>query len=690
MKRFGWNTTVITGMRTGAGILLCAVTILTVSATAFAADDGILNIGHWDSLVVIEDPQLSPDGEWVAYTASISDEDTDEYLTSLWMVDWAGEQQIQLTRGRNYATSPRWSPDNKYLAFLAAATDAAAGTQVWVFDRHGGNARQLTQVNGAISDYAWSPDSRKLVLVAKLDDTESPNEGSSVPNDRAKPIVIDRYHFKNDESGYVTGSERNKIYLYNIVDAQLSELTNARNTDEYGPIWSPDGSKIAFYSNRDTDPDRSANTNIYLADAQSGAALTQLTDFKGQDNGPLSFSRDGRLVAYLQGPEPKFMTYHSRRLAIVPTTGGPSKYPAPGLQRDGEMPTFTADGRFLDVIIADDRSKYLARISVDENEVERLTQATDVVHAYSRAGDRTVVLIDSVGVPAEIFALEQGGTRQLTHQNDGWLTPLTFGAVEGISFRSTDEQQEIRGLLTRPPWFNANKKYPALLLIHGGPYMQDMFGFDFERQYFAAKGYVVIQVNYRGSKGRGPEFAQAIFADWGNKDTADVIAGVDHVVKMGIVDPGRLGVAGWSQGGIITNYVIASDKRFKAAVSGAGTGNQLAMYGTDEYIFVYDHEFRPPWEDPDLWIKMSYPFFNADRIKTPTLYIGGEKDFNVPIIGGEQMYQALKSLGVPTQLVIYPGEYHTFSSPTFDKDVFERYAAWLGTYLQPEQGNTRP
>jgi dipeptidyl aminopeptidase/acylaminoacyl peptidase len=192
----------------------------------------------------------------------------------------------------------------------------------------------------------------------------------------------------------------------------------------------------------------------------------------------------------------------------------------------------------------------------------------------------------------------------------------------------------------------------------------------------------VLAINYRGSTGRGAAFARSITADWGHKEVEDLLAGVDYVSARGLVDPARLGVGGWSYGGLLTDYVIASDKRFKAAISGAGSGNQLSTFGSDEYFLQYNAELGPPWQQFARWIKVSYPFFHADRIHTPTLFLGGEKDFNVPIAGGEQMYQSLRALGVPTRLVVYPGEYHVLTRPSYLVDRSQRYLEWMDKYLR--------
>ena len=231
------------------------------------------------------------------------------------------------------------------------------------------------------------------------------------------------------------------------------------------------------------------------------------------------------------------------------------------------------------------------------------------------------------------------------------------------------------------------KGLPLILFIHGGPVGQDAFNFDLTRQMLAAKGYAVLAVNYRGSNGRGLEYTKAIYADWGNKEVVDLLGAIDNVVAKGIADSSRLGIGGWSYGGILTNYTIATTTRFKVASSGAGSALQLSLYGVDQYILQLDNELGQPWKknNYEKYLKLSYPFLHADRIKTPTQFMTGEKDFNVPAIGSEQMYQALRSQDIPTELLVYPGQYHGFTQPSFIKDRFERYYQWFGKYLKPEK-----
>jgi dipeptidyl aminopeptidase/acylaminoacyl peptidase len=313
-----------------------------------------------------------------------------------------------------------------------------------------------------------------------------------------------------------------------------------------------------------------------------------------------------------------------------------------------------------------------------------------VVYAMSVGkGDRVAVVASTPYQPAEILALEGRKTRAISSHNRELVDSLELGSLEGIEVESRDGTM-VHGIVVKPPDYQPGRRYPTIAYIHGGPVGQDGFDFDFTWHLLAAKGYVVVAPNYRGSSGRGLQYTRAIDADWGNLEVKDVIATVDHLVATGVADPDRLGIGGWSYGGITTNYTIASDPRFKAAVSGAGASNMLAAYGTDQYIRQYENEIGLPWKDIQPYLKISYPFYHADRIKTPTLFLCGEYDFNVPLINSEQMYQALKSLGIETQLVIYPAQYHGLNRPSYLRDRLERYVAWFDRFLKGVATSSAP
>jgi dipeptidyl aminopeptidase/acylaminoacyl peptidase len=277
--------------------------------------------------------------------------------------------------------------------------------------------------------------------------------------------------------------------------------------------------------------------------------------------------------------------------------------------------------------------------------------------------------------------VESGSLRPLTAHNE-WLKGKRLAAVEDISFKSADGTG-VEGFLVKPLDYEPGHRYPTILRIHGGPVYQFSHEFMMDWQAYAASGYVVVAANPRGSSGRGFDFSRAIYADWGDRDVLDVLAAVDHVVALSVADPARLGVGGRSYGGILTNYVIASDQRFKAAVSGAGSSNVLGLYGHDQYVREYDLELGVPWRNQQTWERLSYPFLHADRIVTPTLFYCAEKDFNVPCLGAEQMYQALRTRDVPTRLVMYPGESHALSVPSYLRDRLERVIGWYDRFLKP-------
>jgi dipeptidyl aminopeptidase/acylaminoacyl peptidase len=624
----------------------------------------------------VSDPQVSPEGGWVAYTVTTADTSEDKRVSAVWMTSWDGTRTLRLTTSKTGEHAPRWSPDGRFLAFLSNRDDEH--TQLWLLDRLGGEGAKLTAFPGDVEDYVWAPDGTRLALVV--------TDGDTAKGKTPRPIVIDRFQFKEDEVGYL-GRERHHLYLVDVATRRATLLTPG-DYNELLPAWSPDGTALAFVSKRRPDFDRDNNWDLYVMDAVPGAVPRQLTTFAGPDNDPDTESRpawspDGRFIAYLQGGPLKLVYYAVQTLAVVPAAGGSPRILTAALDRSVAKPAWTADGSAILFLLEDDRAVALARVPAAGGAVTRLLSGPRVVEAFATGpGGRIAALVATPRAPAEVFALEGGALRPLSRQNDPWLAGVTLGAVEPIAFPSRDGT-EVHGFLVTPPDYRPGTRYPTLLRIHGGPVSQFDYGFDFQLQLFAARGYAVVAANPRGSAGRGERYATAIYAAWGEKDAQDVLAAVDYAVARGIADPARLGVGGWSYGGMLTNYVIAQDRRFKAAVSGASISNILAGYGTDQYVREYEAELGPPWRNTATWLRLSFPFLHADRIVTPTLFLCGDKDFNVPLLNSEQMYQALRSLGVPTELVIYPGQSHAITRPSFARDRLERYLAWYDRYLKP-------
>ena len=626
----------------------------------------------------VSSPVISPDGVWFLYSVSRMDTKEDKNHSDLWMEHWDGTSSMQLTFGKEDASHPEFSPDGKYISFLSSRPGKAKGTQLWVMNRLGGEPEQFTELTGhSIEDYAWSPDSKRLLLTLQPKDEPDAEEGK--PPAPPKPVVIDRYHFKQDVQGYLRNDERDTLYLYDIATKKLDKLTSDKNVDEGNPLWSPDGAWIAYVSNHDDDPDRTENSDVFVVDSKPGSAAKKLTSWVGPDGGKLAWSPDSRAIAYTQGAKPELSAYSQRKPAVV-TLDGKVSYPAAKLDRSVSQPCFLPDGKLL-YLVSDDRSEYPAEVELAADSAHRLLAEEGTTSSLTCEGGKVAVLHQDDTHTAEIFALEGSSLRKLTAVNDVLLAELNLVPTEDFTSKGKDGT-EVHGLLTKPQGYKPGDKVPTILFIHGGPNGQDAHAFAFERQWFAAHGYAEINVNYRGSSGRGQAYAQSIFADWGHLEVIDLLGAVDEVVKMGVADPNKLGIGGWSYGGILTDYTTASDSRFKAAISGAGSAAPLSLYGNDQYILQYDNELGVPWKARDLYLKLSYPLLEADkRMHTPTLYMGGTNDFNVPIIGGEQMYQALKSLHVPTELIVYPGQFHGFTRPSFIKDRYERWLAWYDHYV---------
>jgi dipeptidyl aminopeptidase/acylaminoacyl peptidase len=593
------------------------------------------------------------------------------------MIPAAGGEAIPMTAKGSSASQPRWSPDNKYLSFIASRNGSKS--QVWTLNRQGGEAQQLTKIIPGVSSHEWSPDGKKLLLQIR---DPKPEELTKDKEDdkKPKPYVVDRLQFKRDYTGYLD-RYRTHLYIYTPGDSAATQITSG-DYDDRSPIWSPDGKTIAFVSNRTDNPDGNSNTDIWLVSADNtdkGKTLVKVTTNENADHSP-SWSPDGKYLTYITVTDKEAIWYATQKLAVIPVSGGEPKLLADNLDRNISSPKYAADGKSIYFMLEESGTSIIASVSPSGKSFTRVVKGNISVRDYSVKGNLMTALMSKSDHPSEIFTFKNNQLSKLTGINDELLDGIKKPTVEKINFNSADGT-EIEGFVVKPIGFNPQMKYPTILWIHGGPVSQYEYYFHTTAQLFAANGYVTLLINPRGSSGYGQPFSQALFADWGNKDYDDVMAGIDYAIESGYADKDRLGVGGWSYGGILTNYVITKSNRFKGAISGASEALYRTNYGHDHYQLTWELELGLPWENAEAWERIS-PFNQVANITTPTLWMGGSDDWNVPIINSEQMYQAMKRLGRETQLVVYPGEHHGFRRPTFIKDRYERYLEWFDKYLK--------
>lgn len=682
-----------------AFVLLGSITFAEQSA-APAPPPRPITVDDLFGMQEVSDAQISPDGQFVAFTVNSTNLKEDKASTRVWMVSAAGGDAIPLTVEGVSSSHQRWSPDGRYLAFLSEREEGK--TQVYLLNRLGGEAQRLTDTAQDVESFAWSPDGKRLVLVLRDPSPEeleaAANKGKDGAEDKPvlgkkaktqRPWVIDRLLFKADTVGYLD-RRRTHLYVFELATKLLLQVTSG-DYDDSDPAWSPDGKQMAFSSNRaKPDPDAVYGSKIWVVAADNtnkGASLTQVATL-GEQHSP-TWSPDGKWLAYTVKLDPKLLEYATKHLAVSAVGGGESKVLTRALDRMASAPRFAPDGKSIYFIADDDGTQVLAQVNLANGNIDRPISGRIMLGDFSLSTAGVVAAsISTTDRPAEVFTAPRGNLTRISHVNDAWVSQFKWSQGEYISFKSKDGTV-VHGYLYKPLDYVAGKKYPAIVRPHGGPVWAYYAEYQDLAQLLAANGYIVLLPNPRGSSGYGEDFCKAIFADWGNKDFQDDMAMVDYAISQGIADPDKLGVGGWSYGGISTDFIIGKTQRFKGAISGAGAAEFTIMWGHDQYVLDYITELGLPWEHRDVWDRVA-PYYNMKNITTPTLFVGGNIDWNVPIIGGENMYQSLKALGRETELVVYPDEFHEFKTPSHLKDLNERFLAWYAHYVKADGTPARP
>lgn len=674
-KGFGWGLL--------AGTMLAALPLQASAEGGAAPARHAVTIDDILAMRTLSGLDCSPDGKQAVYVVNEADTKADKRRNALWLLDLAGGNPLQLTSGEDSASAATFSPDGKTIAFLSKrGKDKLA--QVWLLDRRGGEARRLTDVKGEIAGFRWSPDSQRLLLTISDPAPEAAKaDGVKDDEDRPLPVVVDDVKFKEDGVGFIVASTHTHLALFDLASKTETRLTASDSFDASAAEWSPDGKSVAYLTDHALDTSAPATQWMMVVEAKAGAAPRAVAKLPAAYGQALIWSADGTKIAHLVGDVPKLNQYSQPRLAETTVASGQTRVVTSSIGTYVQRPVNLGGGR-IGAILAEDRREVPAVFDLATGSLQRLGDpglaVADQCGGRDAKAPRAVIASGDAAMP-EVYALEGKALRPLTAHNRALNAAIAWSPVRDFAATASDGS-EVHGMLTLPAGYVAGQRYPTVLWIHGGPTAQDAHEIDTMRQWIAAQGYAVLGVNYRGSSGRGDAYGTAIAADWGNKEVLDLHAATDWAIAQGIADPARLATGGWSYGGILTDYLIVRDNRFKAAFSGAGEGNIFAFFGVDQYIQQYAQEVGPPWQDTQLWMRLSEPLLHADRIKTPTLFMGGIADDNVPLIGSQQLYQALKLTGVPTRLVGYPDENHGISRPSFQRDRLERIVRWYKEHLK--------
>lgn len=640
-----------------------------------------LSIDHIMKMKSVESLALSPDSKWIAYVVTRVDEEKDKKFSQIHITSIDGKSTLPMTAVYMNASDPQWSPDGKYLAFLGVrGTDKDTENQVWTLDLRGGEAVQFTNVPQGVNSYRWSPDGTKMALVIKdaKPQTNAPDENSS--NEKLEPFVIDRLQFKKDYVGYLD-RRRTHIYIKNGHEKPI-QITFG-DYDDSDPQWNPDNKLIAFVSKREGDPDANNNSDIWLVDSsddKKNRELKKLTINPGPDTNP-SWSPDGNTIAYISSIEPDKLWYATEHLAITDKNNGETKLLSLNYDRMISSPMFSNDGKSIFALASDRGNRPLIKFDLSNGDKENMTPGELSVRNYAIGNrDKIITLMSSHHSPFNFYLIKRNEIINLTNYNNAILKDTKLADVKRLIVPGW-RNEPVESFIYYPPNYDNQKIYPTIFVLHGGPVSQHDTSFDEFAQLYAANGYIAVLPNPHGSSGYGQAYSYALNKKWGVPDFEDVDAIADYLVENGVSDPNKLGVGGWSYGGILTNYVITKSTRFSGAVSGASEVNHRANYGHDIYQNEWEVELGLPWVNIEDWEAIN-PFNDLGKVTTPTLVIGGQLDWNVPILNSEQLYQVLKRRGIDTKLVVYPGEYHGINRPSFVRDRYERFIDWFDQYVK--------
>ena len=651
-------------------------------------------------LQLVSDPQISPDGEYVIFGLMRVERKTEKKYTNLWVVPTNGGQPRQFTYGDQTDTHPRWSPDGTEIAFLSNRKDEKQ-MQIYIIPFGGGEARPVTDMKGIFAGFEWSPDGRKFVSQFRKTD-EAVIEREKDEQKKKLSIVarhITSLRYKGDGMGYLP-EEKWHIWTFAAASGAGTQLTDG-DKNETEPHWSPDGQHIVFVSNQDDDPDLNSDlVDMYLIPAAGGEFRLIETGHVTTKSSP-SFSPDGKEIAYLARVQ-HYNWYQNVNLYIVPVENGEARNitvntdlhlndATLGDAKGGTAappPIWSHDGKHIINQVTKHGAQPILQFNLETAEYEAVVDNGETITGFSMSADQSklVYITNSMDDVEQIWLRDaDGSTRQLTNFNEDLFAEIEWGELEEVWFKGNDDN-DLQGWILKPPNFDPSKTYPSILEIHGGPMAQYGRSFMHEFHYLAAQGYVVYYTNPRGGQGYGQDHLSAISNQWATVDYDDLMAWTDYVEKLPYIDTERMGVTGGSYGGYMTTLIIGKTHRFKAAVAQRVVSNLLSFYGSSDMNWNTEGLVgmsTQPWNDLEGYWKQS-PISYIGNAKTPTLIIHSEMDYRCDREQGEQVFVALKRMGVDSEFVLFPGESHGLSRNGRTDRRIERLAhiaRWFEKYL---------